>query len=54
MALGMMIPGRFAGKIQEMLGYEQFFVLVFALAIPSILITFFAPLREEPQEASTT
>lgn len=54
MALGMMIPGRFAGMIQEMLGYERFFVLVFALAIPSIFITFFAPLREEPIETPAT
>jgi PAT family beta-lactamase induction signal transducer AmpG len=54
MALGMLIPGRYAGMLQEMLGYKHFFVMVFALAIPSILVTMLAPLREEPQDTPTT
>ena len=42
MALSMMIPGFFAGWIQEALGYTGFFVLVMACSLLSIGITIFA------------
>jgi PAT family beta-lactamase induction signal transducer AmpG len=47
MALGMMIPGMFAGKIQEWLGYEQFFIWVVISTIPSFLVTLMIPI--DPQ-----
>lgn len=37
MSLGMMLPGMFAGKLQEWMGYENFFIWITA----STLITFF-------------
>jgi PAT family beta-lactamase induction signal transducer AmpG len=40
MALGMMIPGLYAGKFQEWLGYDRFFVWVVISTIPSFLVTF--------------
>jgi PAT family beta-lactamase induction signal transducer AmpG len=52
MALGMMIPGRYAGWVQERIGYEQFFLMVFALAIPSIAATLLAPLHDKPESAA--
>ncbi len=54
MALGMMIPMKYSGALQEWLGYEKFFLWVLAATIPSLIITLLAPLREEPQEAATT
>jgi PAT family beta-lactamase induction signal transducer AmpG len=38
MALGMMIPGMFSGKIQEILGYQHFFVWVMLCTIPSFVV----------------
>ncbi|PWJ44395.1 MFS transporter [Sediminitomix flava] len=38
MALSMMIPGLFSGKLQEVLGYDNFFVWVLLSGIPSIWI----------------
>lgn len=39
MALGMMLPGMVAGKIQELLGYANFFVWVCVATLPSIAAT---------------
>lgn len=52
MALGMMIPMRYSGMIQEALGYENFFWWVIAAVVPSLVITLLAPLGEEslPQD----
>jgi PAT family beta-lactamase induction signal transducer AmpG len=47
MALGMMLPGMFAGRIQEWLGYAQFFVWVVISTIPSFLVTLLIPI--DPQ-----
>lgn len=38
MALGMMIPGMFSGWIQEILGYQRFFVWVMIATIPSFIV----------------
>ncbi|MEM8599593.1 MAG: MFS transporter [Bacteroidota bacterium] len=38
MALGMMIPGMFSGWLQELIGYEEFFVWVLIATIPSFLV----------------
>ena len=39
MALSMMIPGIFAGMIQEFLGYPNFFVWILLTMIPGFFIT---------------
>lgn len=36
MALGMMLPGMIAGKIQELLGYGNFFIWVCVATLPSV------------------
>ena len=41
MALGMMIPGMFSGSIQELLGYQHFFIYVVICTIPSFLTLLF-------------
>lgn len=46
MALGMMLPGMVAGKIQEFLGYTNFFVWACLATLPSFLAT--ALLRVDP------
>lgn len=38
MALSMMLPGMVAGWLQEMLGYNQFFILVMICAIPTLAL----------------
>lgn len=48
MALSMMIPGMFAGYLQEALGYEQFFWMVIACCIATIVVTVFAIKRIDP------
>lgn len=48
MALGMMLPGMFAGKIQELLGYQYFFIYVMACSIvPILLVAFVHPKLEK-------
>lgn len=39
MALGMMLPGMFAGWIQEKIGYDWFFVWVCICTLPGIFLT---------------
>ena len=47
-ALGMMLPGMAAGKIQEFLGYQHFFIYVMVCAlIPILLVKFLYPILEE-------
>ncbi|MEQ8549944.1 MAG: MFS transporter [Cyclobacteriaceae bacterium] len=41
MALGMMLPGMVSGWIQEILGYQNFFIWVVLATIPSFIITRF-------------
>lgn len=47
MALSMMLPGMVAGYIQEAVGYVNFFWIVMACCIPSILVT--ASLKVDPK-----
>jgi len=47
MALGMMLPGIFSGLLQEMLGYEVFFIWVLLATIPSFLVVTMIPLDAE-------
>lgn len=41
MALGMMLPGMFAGKIQELVGYPHFFMWVCLCTLPGMLMVKF-------------
>jgi len=47
MALGMMLPGMFAGALQERLGYPHFFVWVLASTIPGFAVA--ALLKIDPE-----
>ncbi len=44
MALGMMIPGMVSGWLQELIGYQHFFIWVIIATIPAFIITKFIPL----------
>ncbi len=48
MALSMMIPGMFAGYLQEMLGYANFFWMVIVCCIATLVVTYFADKRIDP------
>ena len=47
MALGMMIPGMWSGWLQEIIGYQHFFVWVILATIPSFLVVLLIPLDKE-------
>ena len=38
MALGMMLPGMISGAVQELLGYQHFFIYVLICTIPGMLV----------------
>lgn len=44
MALGMMIPGMFSGWLQELIGYQYFFIWVMVATIPSFVVAMLIPL----------
>ena len=44
MALGMMIPGMFSGWLQELIGYQYFFIWVLVATVPSFIVTLLIPL----------
>ena len=44
MALGMMIPGMISGWLQELIGYQHFFIWVILATIPAFIVTKFVPL----------
>ena len=48
MALSMMIPGFFAGMLQEALGYSGFFVLVMICCLATVAVTALLPSRIDP------
>ena len=47
MALGMMVPGMWSGKLQEMIGYQYFFVWTFLSTVPAFLMA--ALVRIDPE-----
>jgi len=47
MALGVMLPGLWSGKLQEMLGYQHFFIWVMLATIPGFIVTALIPLDAE-------
>ena len=49
MALSMMIPGMFAGYIQEALGYVNFFWMVIVCCIATLIVTFLVDRKVDPE-----
>ncbi|HLP15999.1 MAG TPA: MFS transporter [Bacteroidota bacterium] len=47
MAMGMMIPGMFAGRLQEWLGYRMFFSSVILSIVPALLVV--SQIRLDPE-----
>ena len=47
MALGMMLPGMIAGWLQEMMGYDWFFIWVCLCTIPGIILAGFLPIPKD-------
>jgi MFS transporter, PAT family, beta-lactamase induction signal transducer AmpG len=47
MALGLMLPGMWSGKLQEWLGYQHFFIWVVLATIPGFIVTALIPLDAE-------
>ena len=58
MSLGMMLPGMMSGWLQELLGYQHFFVWILIATVPSFLVVSLVPLdrefgkRDSPQSAT--
>lgn len=48
MALSMMIPGMFAGYIQEAIGYTDFFWMVMICCLATVVVTLFADRKIDP------
>ena len=47
MALGMMLPGMVSGWLQELIGYQHFFVWVMMATIPSFIVCWVVPIDAE-------
>ncbi|HWD94005.1 MAG TPA: MFS transporter [Verrucomicrobiae bacterium] len=47
MALGLMVPGLWSGKLQEILGYPHFFIWAMLATIPGFIVTALIPLDAE-------
>jgi PAT family beta-lactamase induction signal transducer AmpG len=47
MALSMMIPGLFAGALQEMVGYRMFFIIVMMCCAITFVVTSFLKIDPE-------
>jgi PAT family beta-lactamase induction signal transducer AmpG len=47
MALSMMIPGLFAGALQESVGYQAFFLIVVAACSLTYVVTWFLDIDPE-------
>jgi PAT family beta-lactamase induction signal transducer AmpG len=54
MGLNMMLTGMVSGAIQQLIGYKVFFILVLVAAIPSILVTVYAPFHHPGSEGPKT
>lgn len=48
MAMGMMIPGMAAGWLQEQVGYNNFFIIICALCLVTVVVSYFVKL-DKPQ-----
>ena len=49
MALSMMLPGFVAGYIQEAIGYVNFFWMVMVCCIATLVVTFLADRKIDPE-----
>jgi MFS transporter, PAT family, beta-lactamase induction signal transducer AmpG len=47
MALGMMVPGMFSGWLQEIIGYQNFFIWVVIATIPTFIVAMFIKIDPE-------
>ncbi len=47
MALSMMLPGMVSGKLQQIMGYQSFFILVMILCVITFLVTYFIKVDPE-------
>jgi MFS transporter, PAT family, beta-lactamase induction signal transducer AmpG len=47
MALGMMVPGMFSGWLQEIIGYQHFFVWVVIATVPTFIVASFIKIDPE-------
>jgi PAT family beta-lactamase induction signal transducer AmpG len=47
MSLGMMLPGMVSGWLQELLGYQNFFIWILVATIPSFLVVWAVPLDRD-------
>jgi len=47
MALGMMIPGMISGWLQEIIGYQNFFIWVMICTIPGFIVLIFVKIDQE-------
>jgi PAT family beta-lactamase induction signal transducer AmpG len=54
MALGMMLPGMFSGWLQDIIGYQHFFVWVLLATIPGFLVVTLIPLDSEFGKKTTS
>ncbi len=54
MALGMMLPGMFSGWLQELIGYQHFFIWVLLATLPGFVVVAFIPLEREFGRKDTT
>ncbi len=52
MALGILVPSYFSGKLETWLGYQNFFLLSFLASLPGIIVIFFLPLKKEAENPS--
>ncbi|QYF95288.1 MFS transporter [Massilia sp. PAMC28688] len=52
MALGMMVPGMYSGRVQEFLGYQNFFIYVCLMTLPAFLMA--ALVRIDPEFGKKT
>jgi len=51
MALGMMVPGFVSGKLQTMVGYSEFFIIVCIATIPGMLLIPFLKIKDAQKAA---
>ncbi|MFI3263422.1 MAG: MFS transporter [Rikenellaceae bacterium] len=50
MNLGVMLPGMISGWMSDVLGYQKFFAVALALAIPAFIITWFIPFTHDDEK----
>ena len=54
MSLGVLLPGMWSGKLQQMLGYEHFFVWVLIATIPGMIVGARLRIEDAPKGAAKT